>query len=240
MITIPTLDARTTALWQALIELADEHAEGWTLIGAQMVFLHALEHGEGPLRSSVDLDLVVNVRLVPGGIKIMAQTLEQLGYEFDGANAAGIGHRFVNEPVRIDLLAPDGLGESTDISTLAGARTVMVPGGSQALHRTELVHVDMAGVLGNIPRPNLLGAILLKARAVDVDDVPDNQREELCFLLSLISDPINMASELRDSEKAWLRSREELLAPDHPAWHRISAAEDGRIALRILLGARGA
>ncbi|MFQ5743956.1 MAG: hypothetical protein ACE5HV_10255 [Acidobacteriota bacterium] len=237
MIIIPTLDERTTELWKALIELAGERSQGWTLVGAQMVFLHALEHGEEPLRSSVDLDVVVNVRLMPKGIASFGRTLEELGYEFDGANVAGIGHRFVRGPVRIDLLAPDGLGEKTDVLTVAGARTVMVPGGSQALRRTELLEIGVGGNTGKVRRPNLLGAILLKARAVEVDDVPDDQREELCFLTSLIRDPIEMASELSSPEKRWLRRRQELLDPTHPAWRRIRAPEDGRLAMRILIGA---
>ncbi|HEX9698877.1 MAG TPA: hypothetical protein VGD06_05395 [Acidobacteriota bacterium] len=40
MILIPDQDPRVRELWKALLELAAEHPEGWTLIGAQMVFLH--------------------------------------------------------------------------------------------------------------------------------------------------------------------------------------------------------
>lgn len=235
MIDIPTPDERVQELWEALLELAEEQPDNWTLIGAQMVFLHALEHQADPPRSSTDLDVVVNVRVMPGGVRVMAKTLERLGYEFAGANNAGIGHRFVRGSVHIDLLAPDGVGERVDISTLAGARTVRVPGGTQGLRRSEFVKLRVGRQTGTVPRPSLLGAILLKARAVDVDDVPGSQREELCFLLSLVDDPVTMAQELRGRERSWLCRREELLDADHPAWLRRRRAEDARIALRIFM-----
>ncbi len=236
MILIPTLDERIQDLWEALIELATAHPNGWTLIGAQMVFLHALERGVDPPRISVDLDVIMDIRLVPRGIKKMIETLERLGYAFDGANNAGIGHRWVRGHVRVDVLAPDNVGERADISTCAGARTVKVPGGTQALRRSEWVEIRVGDKDGRIPRPSLVAAILIKARAIAVDDAPRNQREELCFLLSLVEDPVSMAEELGRSEHNWLRRRDEVLDADHPAWMRIRGAEDGRIALRILMG----
>jgi len=236
MIDVPTPDERVQELWEALLELTEARPDDWTLIGAQMVFLHALEHQADPPRYSADLDVVVDVRVTPGGVRVMAETLDRLGYEFAGANNTGIGHRFVRGSVHIDLLAPDGVGERADISTFAGARTVRVPGATQGLRRSESVELRVGERTGMVRRPSLLGAILLKARAVDVDDVPGSQREELSFLLSLVEDPVAMAQELRGRERSWLRRREELLDADHPAWLRLRQAEDARIALRILMG----
>lgn len=236
MIVIPDVDPRVGELWEALLELAEEHPEGWTLIGAQMVFLHALEHGADPPRYSADLDVVVDVRILQSGVRLIAETLTRLGYEFTGANVADIGHRFVRGSVSIDLLAPDGVGIRTDIMTLAGARTVKVPAGTQGLQRSEPVEIRIGQRRGTVPRPNLLGAILLKSRAVEVDDVPESQRRELCFLLSLVADPVATAHDLRGKQRSWLRRREELLDPSHPAWIGIQNAEDARIALRVLMG----
>jgi hypothetical protein len=87
--------------------------------------------------------------------------------------------------------------------------------------------VSLAGRVGAVPRPSLLGAIVLKARAVDVDDVPANQREDLAFLLSLAASPRRLASELTKGDRKALRARKELLDPRHPAWLTVEGAEDG-------------
>jgi hypothetical protein len=39
-----------------------------------------------------------------------------------------------------------------------------------------------------LPRPNLLGAILVKTRAIAVDDAKDSQRIDVAFLLTLVED----------------------------------------------------
>ncbi len=111
-----------------------------------------------------------------------------------------------------------------------------VPGGSQALARTERVEVRVGDTdTGLLPRPNLLGALLIKCRAVDVDDAPDNQRRDVALLLSLVDDPRAIAGQLHSGERApLLRRAEEMLDPHHPAWIGMPTAEDARRALRIL------
>src|SRR5204863_439110 len=80
--------------------------------------------------------------------------------------------------------------------TVPPAHTVQVPGGTQALRRTELVSVRLGRRRGTLPRPNLLGAILVKTRAVDIDDVPENQRLDLALLLSFVDDADDRANRL--------------------------------------------
>lgn len=53
---LPALPGYDAGLWLALIELTDVRPGEWTLIGGQMVLLHALEHGVVPPRVSTDLD----------------------------------------------------------------------------------------------------------------------------------------------------------------------------------------
>jgi hypothetical protein len=199
-----------------------------------MVLLHALEKGADPPRFSTDLDLVVDIRHEPKGLHNMVRTLERLGYQLEGVSSSGIGHRFTRDVVAIDILAPDGVGTRAVVRTGAGARTVKVPGGTQALRRSTPVEIKVNDVEGVVPRPDLLGAILVKARAVSVDDLPENQRLDLAFLLTLADDPPSLASELRGEERSWLRKRTELLDRDHPAWLNLPNAEDGRLALKIL------
>jgi len=235
VIELPTDDPRGRALWIGLLDLADLQSASWTLIGAQMVALHASEHGVTPGRLSVDADILFDVRLVSEGPSVLAKALLSLGFELAGISATGVGHRFQRGPAIIDVLAPEGVGERARTDVLSGAHTVQVPGGSQALTRSEYVEVVADDRPGRIRRPNLLGAILLKARAIEVDDVPDAQRSDLALLLSLVEDPFVLRSELKPTERKWLARHAELTEPAHGAWTDIENAGDGQAALAIFM-----
>lgn len=237
MIELPTDDERRAPLWQELIRLGEIFTAPWTLVGAQMVELHGLERGVESPRLSTDIDVLAGARLLPGAPRILADALLDAGYEFAGAGPDNIGHRFRKKDVSVDVLAPDGLGPRADLTTSAGARTVAVPGGSQALRRTESVEVRCGDVSGPVPRPDLVGAILIKALAVGVADLPDAQLRDLAFLLSLVERPRAAADQLRRSERRWLRQREALLDPDHVAWSDVIRAADGIAALQVMIGA---
>ena len=45
---LPMIAGYGPALWETLIELADLRPGEWTLIGGQMVFVHAIEQGVEP------------------------------------------------------------------------------------------------------------------------------------------------------------------------------------------------
>lgn len=114
---LPTSAGHDDDLWDTLVDLCDVRPGEWTLIGGQMVLLHALEHGVGPPRVSTDLDVLVNARIVPGAIAAFAADLEGLRFEQDGISPDGIAHRYRRNRVTIDVLAPDGLGERVDLTT---------------------------------------------------------------------------------------------------------------------------
>ena len=60
---LPSYPGHNDALWGTLLELANAQLPEWTLIGGQMVLLHALENGAEPTRFSQDIDVVVNARV---------------------------------------------------------------------------------------------------------------------------------------------------------------------------------
>ena len=60
-------------------------------------------------------------------------------------------------------------------------------------------------------RPTLLGAILLKARSLEVHREPEDQRSDLVLLLSILSDPRAARQELKGSERAWLKRVNKLI-----------------------------
>jgi hypothetical protein len=103
------------------------------------------------------------------------------------------------------------------------------------LHRAEEVVVRFAGRLATIHRPSLLGAIIAKSCAVDVDDAPANQRIDLALLLTMVEDPFELATQLTPNDRQRLRKRRELLDPTHDAWRGVDRAADGVAALRVLI-----
>lgn len=238
MIELPT-DDPISAIWARLISLTAMQPEGWTLVGAQMVALHAHERGRSPPRGTIDADVLVNVRVGQNATERFSKLLLDQQFELDGVSAEGIGHRFTDGKVRLDVLAPDGLDRRrARLTTVPPARTVCVPGGTQALGRSQPVDVRLGELKGQVPRPDLLGAILIKARAVEVDDVPAAQLGDLAFLLALVPDPRELAEQLRGKERTWLRRRKELLERTAKSWRALPAeeADNGHIAYRILAG----
>lgn len=136
----------------------------------------------------------------------------------------------------MDVLAPEGLGPRANLTTTPPGRTLEVPGGTQALIRTELVPVRVGDAEGLVPRPSLLSAIIAKAEAVGVDDAPGAQREDLGFLLSIMDDPGGLSAALGRKDRQRLRSRSEMEDPNNPTWQSLTAeaAARGRAAYRLL------
>lgn len=232
---IRTADKAELGLWRATAELATALPKGsWTLVGAQMVFLLAYEHDLPVGRTSGDVDLMMDVRALTGATQYASSTLTRLGYELEPPTPDGRAHRFRRGDDVVDVLAPDGAGPRTSLLTIPPGRTVAVAGGSQALARSREVRVLVEGREVDIPCPSVLGAILIKARAVDVADDPDKHRRDLALLLAAVDDPRSLRMETRPSERAWLRRRDELRDPRHPVWRATPGAEDARIAFEIL------
>ena len=238
VVQIPS-DDPSTGTWEALMDICAKQPAGWTLIGAQMVALHGYEHEVSMHRVSDDADLLVDVRLIPKMISSFSEFLIAQGFSLEGINREGIGHRFVRGPLVLDVLAPDGLHvERSNVTTIPPARTVMVPGGTQGLKRTEVVDVRTDEKEGKIPRPSLAGAIVLKARAVTVDDVPEAQLRDLAFLLGLVADPVGLKEELTPKEVGYLRPLVEKLTDSSPVWRAVPAQRrsDAQAALAYVLG----
>lgn len=111
---LPTLSDHENALWETLLELTELRPREWTLIGGQMVLVHATEAGVRPPRLSADLDVLVNARVVTGGVRGFVRAIEHRGFVLAGASPEGVAHRYHRGPVSIDVLAPEGLGPRTE------------------------------------------------------------------------------------------------------------------------------
>jgi hypothetical protein len=212
--------------WQVLLDLYREFPAGWCLIGGQMVWLLALEHGVEPRRSTEDVDVVVDIRSDPQLIMRMCAWLESRSFRLEGINRDNIGHRYVSSTyegpgeVKFDILAPDNMGKNANLTTSPPARTVSAPGTRPALDDAQPLEVLLGDRTGYVLRPPLLAAILAKAAAtsIPVRENPERDWLDLAFLLSLIPDPISAAAELSKGQRRRLRSVSELLNEDHWAW----------------------
>jgi hypothetical protein len=215
----PTAEAKR--LWGRLGKLAVAFGAdgGWSLIGGLMVQLHAYEHGDES-RPTTDIDILGDARNRPSMTEKLAQTLKDLGGDLHlpPRTDAKIGYRFEIEGEMVEVLGPDGLREYP--RTLGTFETIMVDGGTQALRRTERVPVSIAGAEPVIVRrPTLLGAILIKARAMASAKAKlAEHREDLIRLLTFVQDPRALADAgaLSRSEQGWLRAIESDLAFDDP------------------------
>jgi hypothetical protein len=93
-------------------------------------------------------------------------TLTDLGFESAGISAEGDQHRWVRDRALIDVLLPDGVGErASNRLGVTGGPTLPTAGGTQALQRSEVVAVTVDSRPGFVRRPNLIGALVVKAAA---------------------------------------------------------------------------
>jgi hypothetical protein len=95
------------------MDLAELPRIPWTLIGGQILLLHALEHSQVPPQVSQDGDVVADVRAAPGSIGAVVEALVADGFAVTGMSPDGLAHRYgraaLPSPVRVDVLAPEGL-----------------------------------------------------------------------------------------------------------------------------------
>ena len=238
--------------WTVVFALAEAFDEGWVVVGGQMIQLHATELGVGQgVRPTFDIDVLVDIRAHRSGTERVADWLIEQGFELEGVNAFGIGHRYwrAADPgpgkVIVDVLAPDGVGENASRLTSPPARTVLVPGGTQALDRAEAVNVvarDLAGdrsVEGIARRPSLLGALVTKAAATAIPgrENPDRDWQDAALLLRSIPDPFVLVSLLDRKDRDRLRRLRALDDRGHPGWALLGDEDHrrGTTALGILL-----
>jgi hypothetical protein len=219
----PSAEARR--LWLKVIDLAETFGpdEDWALVGGLMVQLHAYKHA-ATSRPTDDIDILSDTR--KKATKRIARILNRLGdMATPPVTAPRLGYQWTVDGQLVELLAPDGL--KADPRTVGKHETIRVDGGTQALQRSELVWVSVSGADAvPVRSPSLLGAILIKARALGVvRDKESEHREDLAQLLTFVGDPRAMAREMQDSERKWLRRVEAKLALDDPTLDLLSGAE---------------
>jgi hypothetical protein len=229
--------------WDVIASLSMKHLP-WALLGGQLIWLLALESGTEPPRTTDDVDVLVDVRAQPDGIARLCRWLESVGFRVDGMSPDKVAHRFVRVAnpgpglVKVDVLAPDGLGPRAQLTTSRPGRTVQVPAGTQALADIERVPVLHGARVVRVPRPSLLAAIVSKAAASRiVARETDRDLEDAAFLLSLVEDPLRLTDAMTEKQARYLSALAPLASSEHAAWRgmEVGAAQRGRDSLAFLL-----
>ena len=229
-------DHATIELWTAVGHLVELLPGGWVLIGGLMVQLHALEHGITVARPTRDIDILGQAR-PPGTLNSIDAKLRADGFEPILLDLDGYAHRYDKDGLTVDVFAPDGIHPPPDLG--GGRHAIGVPGGTQALARSEMVTVTVKGLAFELRRPTLLAAVLIKARSLMVHGDPDTQREDLLQLLALIDDPRDAAAGLPRSERKWLRAAEQRLNLSGPSSLDADTVRRAGLAHRLLVRAAG-
>ena len=227
MIVIPNDDPSEVALWTAIVELSDLNVE-WILVGGQMVRLHANLAGTDPPSSTADADAVADVRARPDALAAIVTKLRSMGF----TQQAGSG-KFVKPlsplPLEFDVLIPESVGERIAQRVRNTLETVSAPGARQALKRSRTVQVTLSGEAHGVPVPSLLGAIVLKACAVDLPITEDERykhKRDFAFLLSLVEDPFEMRQQVGAKDRQRLRSAGRRMNLDDMVWATLGAASE--------------
>jgi hypothetical protein len=238
LIRMPELSPALSQVWHLLLDLSELRPEAWCLIGGLMVMLHGLERGRSDARPTADGDVLVDIRVRPSALREITAFLSAKGLVAELA-PEGVQHRFKRESsdgeLKVDVLAPDHVGSRADLTTTPAGRTVEVPGGTRALQRAKHVRVHVNGRSGVIPRPDLIGAILVKLGAIGLPGDPGRHYQDLAFLLMVLPEPRLARSELTSNERAKLRACK-LSSREYRAWRFFSDvdASQGQAALQLL------
>ena len=236
MIVLPAMPEEQTASWLALLELYDNLPEAWTLIGGQLVHLHCAERGQFPERVTHDADTVVDIRAHPTTLLTFTKALTDLGFRSAGISAEGRQHRWVRDKASIDVLVPEGVGErATAREGVTGSPTLPAQGGTQALARSEVVAVTVDVREGFVRRPNLVGALVVKAAAHTNIGDRDLRRHRRDFLVlsGLITASDFAKEELAKKDRQRLRGMLAAIEKDRELTLKVSGSADAIARLRL-------
>lgn len=92
---------------------------------------------------------------------------------------------------------------------------------------------------GLVPRPDLAGALVIKARAAVIDRRrgPDRHQRDLAFLCSLVARPLELRRELGEKNCERVAGVTALHDPGHAAWRVLPGdGLDAYAAFRLISG----
>jgi hypothetical protein len=194
-----------------------------------MVFLYCSERGVSPGRPTDDGDVVLDVRARPNILHEFTSALTKVGFSSAGVSPEGHQHRWVRDEAKIDVLVPRGLGERASARKGAtGGTTLGAPGAQQAIDRSQPVLVEMEGLQGEVWRPSMLGALVMKAAAYTTPE-PARDRHLIDFatLASMLTRTDHINEGLTRPDRKYLSRAVAALDEKRSLWVMVEGAERG-------------
>ena len=178
---------------------------------------------------------MVDVRADATILHTFTKALTDLGFRSAGISAEGRQHRWVRDKASIDVLLPEASGKEPAREGVTGSPTLPTQGGTQALARSEVVAVTVDGREGFVRRPNLVGALVVKAAAhtnVGDHDLRRHRRDFL-VLAGLITAGDVGNEELSTKDRQRLRGMLIAIDKDRELTLEVSGAADSIARLKL-------
>ncbi|TFB48253.1 hypothetical protein [Cryobacterium tagatosivorans] len=240
VIEMPVLGNKSSLAWHALFDLAEKVPNHWCLVGGQMVHLWCIERGTTPNRPTDDADAVLDVRAQPTILHQVTKALVDIGFESAGESPEGHQHRWVRGDATIDVFIPEHVGERAAARRgVTGGTTLEARGSNQALDRSERVTVLHDGRQAQIWRPNLLGALVLKAAAytVPLDQGVKRHLIDFAVLTTLIARGDLLAAQITKRDRERLKNAVGAIRMDGTIIPAIDGSDLGIERLLVALSA---
>jgi hypothetical protein len=191
--------------WPQVAELAAVAAsDTWTLVGGLMVQLHAIRNDVGSIRPTTDIDALLHLETGAVSKAAFVGKLGTLRYRLQDQVQPGMQElHYVRDGSMVDVMVADHVAPRV-MAERGGRNTFQVPGGTQALKRTELATITPpTGAPFTLSVPNLIGALMLKSAAY-TGDSRDRGRHlgDSVVLLACITDPRALAGTFAGSDRS--------------------------------------
>ncbi len=201
------------AVWAEVISLF-ALGHDITLVGGLMVATFAVQAGIAMPRVTDDIDTLVRVAAIAKEPASFVESLKQRGYDMHPDHPRSDGHafRYVRDDHGarhiVDVLIDASKDHRTTPRTEGNLIPAAIPGGAYALNMQETIEVTAGEATGEIIRPTLLGALLLKSRAASKDKTDKRERHftDLAVLYAAVSDPTEVAGGMSAKHRRELRA----------------------------------
>lgn len=240
LVEVPVLGRSSSLAWHAIFDLAEKVPRHWCLVGGQMVHLWCIERGTTPNRPTDDADAVLDVRAQPTILHQVTKGLVDIGFVSAGESPEGHQHRWIRGDAAVDVLISENVGERAAARRgVTGGTTLEARGSAQALERAELVAVGHDGRQAQIWRPNLLGALVLKAAAYTepIDRGVKRHLIDFAVLSTLITRGDQLASQMNAKDRRRLGNAIGRIRTDGTIIPAVVGADEGIARLIVALNA---